>query len=68
MLRRGKWKYHHYVGFPPELFDLEDPEETRDLAGEAAYAPVLEENGKAVAGYLLTRGGGWPGFLLIRIR
>jgi len=44
MLRRGKWKYHHYVGFPPELFNLEtDPQETRDLAGEADYAPVLKE-------------------------
>src|SRR5690606_18676501 len=28
MLRKGRWKYHYYVGFRPELFDLEnDPEE-----------------------------------------
>ena len=44
MLRHGRWKYHHYVGFPPELFDLEtDPEETRDLAGDPAFAPVLAD-------------------------
>jgi choline-sulfatase len=36
MLRRGRWKYHHYVGFEPELFDLEDdPEETRNVARSA---------------------------------
>ena len=35
MLRRGRYKYHYYVGFEPELFDLElDPEETTDLAGD----------------------------------
>ncbi len=33
MLRRGRWKYHHYVGFAPELFDLDaDPEELTDVA------------------------------------
>ncbi|MEM9048725.1 MAG: sulfatase-like hydrolase/transferase [Pseudomonadota bacterium] len=44
MLRRGRWKYHHYIGFPPELFDLrEDPEERRDLAGDPGYHAVLAE-------------------------
>ena len=34
MLRRGRWKLIHYVGFDPELFDLDaDPEERTDLAG-----------------------------------
>jgi choline-sulfatase len=43
MLRKGRWKYHHYVGFRPELFDLQaDPEELHDLAGDPAYAEVLE--------------------------
>ena len=44
MLTRGRFKYHYYVGYPPELFDLEvDPEETRDLAGDGAYASVLAD-------------------------
>ena len=42
MLVRGRFKYHHYVGYPPELFDLEaDPEELRDLAGDPAHASAL---------------------------
>ena len=41
MLRKGKYKYHYYVGYRPELFDLKaDPEELHDLA-EMAYKPVL---------------------------
>jgi len=37
MLRRGRWKYIHYVGFAPELFDLlADPEETVNLAQDPA--------------------------------
>jgi choline-sulfatase len=44
MLARGRFKYHHYVGFPPELFDLEaDPEEAHDLAPDPAYARVLRD-------------------------
>ena len=42
MIRNSRYKYVHYVGYPPQLFDLvEDPEETRDLAGEASHAEVL---------------------------
>jgi choline-sulfatase len=42
MLRLGRWKYHHYVGHRPELFDLAlDPQELNDLAGDAAHQPVL---------------------------
>jgi choline-sulfatase len=41
MLRRGRWKYHHYVGYRPELFDIEaDPSESRDLAEDSANAEV----------------------------
>lgn len=42
MLRRGRWKYHYYVGFAPELFDLDaDPEELHDLAPDPAHAETL---------------------------
>lgn len=44
MVRKGRWKYIHYVGFAPELFDLvTDPEETCDLASDAAYANRVDE-------------------------
>jgi choline-sulfatase len=44
MLRRGKYKYIHYVDFRPELFDLEaDPEELNDLAPGADYGETLKE-------------------------
>lgn len=43
-IRNGSFKYVHYVKYRPQLFDLEkDPDEVRDLAGEAAYAAVLAE-------------------------
>ena len=42
MLKKGRWKLNHYVGYPPELFDLNaDPEELVDLAGDPAYAETL---------------------------
>ena len=44
MLRKGRWKYHHYVRFRPELFDLQaDPEELKDLAADPAHAAVLRD-------------------------
>ena len=44
MLRRGRWKLNHYVGFPPELFDLDDdPEEMTDRAADPACAAVLAD-------------------------
>ncbi|SCK35183.1 choline-sulfatase [Variovorax sp. HW608] len=49
MLRKGRWKYHYYVGFRPELFDLqEDPEELHDLAADPAHAQVLESMRRAL--------------------
>lgn len=42
MLRKGRWKYHYYVRYEPELFDLEtDPEELHDLASDPRHAHVL---------------------------
>ena len=42
MLRRGTWKYVHYTGYAPELFDLaHDPEEMVDIAGDPAHAATL---------------------------
>ena len=44
MLRTLRHKYVHYVGAPPQLFDLEaDPEELHDLAGDPAHAALLRE-------------------------
>ena len=42
MIRDGRFKYIHYVGYTPMLFDLEkDPEELHDLAGAAAFKETL---------------------------
>jgi choline-sulfatase len=42
MIRKGRYKYVHYTGWEPELFDLEtDPEETRNRATELDLKPVL---------------------------
>ena len=42
MLRKGRWKYVHYVRYRPQLFDLErDPEELVDVSGLPENASVL---------------------------
>ena len=42
LLRKGRWKYIHYVGYSPELFDLEsDRGETRDLGSDPKYASTV---------------------------
>jgi len=42
MLRKGRWKYHHYIRHAPELFDLDtDPEEANNLAASAEHAAVV---------------------------
>jgi choline-sulfatase len=42
LIRKGPFKYVHYVGMPPQLFDLEaDPQESRNLAREPGYAGLV---------------------------
>jgi len=44
MIRNGKWKYTHYVGEAPELFDLEaDPHEVHDLGRDPAHKAIVLE-------------------------
>ncbi|MGI8894674.1 MAG: sulfatase-like hydrolase/transferase [Casimicrobiaceae bacterium] len=44
MIRKGKWKYIHYVGMTPQLFDLDaDPVEANDLGESPAHAAVRQE-------------------------
>ena len=42
MLRKGGFKYVHYVGMPPQLFDLDaDPGEAHDLGTDPGYAGLV---------------------------
>lgn len=42
LVRQGRWAYHHYVGYEPELFDEEtDPGQAVNLAAEPAQASVV---------------------------
>ena len=44
MIRKGRYKYIYYVGYAPELFDLQsDPEEEHDLSNDPLYADVLRD-------------------------
>jgi len=44
MIRHGRYKYVHYVGMPPMLFDLEaDPNERSDLGRDPRYAQAVKE-------------------------
>ncbi|PTM39725.1 alkaline phosphatase family protein [Bosea sp. 124] len=41
VIRDEAWKYVHFAGLPPLLFDLaNDPGETRNLAGDPAHAGI----------------------------
>lgn len=43
MIRKENFKYIHYVGYEPELFDLaNDPEELTNLCGDPNYQRVAE--------------------------
>ena len=51
-LRGERYKYVHFTGLPPLLFDLkEDPDETVNLAERADYAEIRAD----MAGRMLTR-------------
>jgi choline-sulfatase len=44
MIRKGSYKYVHYVGMPPQLFDLElDSKEGSDLGTDPRYASVVAD-------------------------
>jgi len=44
MIRKGYWKYMHYVGMRPQLFDLErDPDEVLDLGDNHEFADVVKK-------------------------
>ena len=44
MLRKGRFKYMHYVGMPPQLFDLDvDPGEVHDFGTDPGYAGLVAE-------------------------
>lgn len=44
MIRQGRWAYHHYVGYVPELFDVQaDPGQEHDLAADPMNRPVLDQ-------------------------
>ena len=44
MVANAHWKYHEYVGYAPELFNLEaDPLETRNLASDPEHAEKCAE-------------------------
>lgn len=50
MVRWDRYKYIHYEGYRPQLFDLvSDPDEVNDLAREAAYNDILEEGARRLA-------------------
>jgi choline-sulfatase len=41
MIRMDQWKYIHYIGRPPQLFDLEaDPFEEQDLGESEDHEPI----------------------------
>ena len=44
MIRTSRWKYIHYIGFPPQLFDLvSDPDEFSDVGRDPAHADIRNE-------------------------
>ena len=45
MARSDRYKYVHYDGLPPQLFDLhDDPNEFSDLGRDPGYAKIRDEH------------------------
>jgi len=56
MVRTADWKYIHYEGFQPQLFDLNaDPDERRDLGLSTAHANIRAELHERLFTWLRTR-------------
>ncbi len=56
MLRDTRWKYVHFTGFPPQLFDLEtDPDEFHDLGQDPAHQAKCDEMHRRLTDRLLAR-------------
>ena len=53
MVADGRFKYHYYVDYPSELFDLRfDPEETNNVVDEPRYKGEVERLHQALVGHL----------------
>ena len=56
MVRNARWKYVHYQGLRPQLFDMqEDPQELHDLGADPIFATVRGELKDRLADWLMTR-------------
>ena len=56
MVRTERWKYVHYAGLRPQLFDLlNDPDEYRDLGASADHAAVREQMAARLFDWLRAR-------------
>jgi choline-sulfatase len=53
MIADAKYKYHEYVGYSPELFNLEkDPGETTNLAGLPEYQAIVSQYAQKLRSFL----------------
>lgn len=56
MVRDARWKYIHYQGLRPQLFDMSaDPQEIHDLGEDPAYADVRSAMKDRLADWLMER-------------
>lgn len=56
MVRDHQWKYVHYMGYRPQLFDMQtDPDELKDLGEDPAYAEVRARMKEKLMDWILAR-------------